>query len=252
MVPPERPIPALVSSGLLSTTPPQFQAALGGQSLTFRTVGTSRAFPSVIGDFMAVPLRTTVLDSARVTEPSLAVDEVWAMGPDPRSELRSAGFVPGPESSAARRVAVLAQLPQSLAVGMHFTAAAGGTGLVVIGVAVGLYFTQRRREFEFASLRAMGSGPGQISGVLLMEQGAMTGFAALSGGALGFAVVRLMMPYFGKSLGSNFPPPVMVVDWSSIALCAAAIAVATAVALVLSLRALLSSSVISVLRGEAE
>jgi hypothetical protein len=252
LVPPERPIPALLSPGLLSTTPPQFQATLGGQSLTFRTVGQSQAFPSVIGDFMTIPLRTTVLDSARVTEPSLAVDEVWAMGPDPRSELRSAGFVPGPESSAASRIAVLAQLPQSLAVGMHFTAAAGGTGLVVIGVAVGLYFTQRRREFEFASLRAMGSGVGQISGVLLMEQGAMTGFAALAGGALGFAVVRLMMPYFGKSLGSDFPPPVMVVDWSSLGLCAAAIAVATALALILSLRALLGSSVISVLRGEAE
>jgi FtsX-like permease family protein len=252
IVPPEQPIPALVSPGLAGTTPPQFNAMLGGQTLTFRTVGEAQAFPSVIGDFMAIPLRTTVLYSERVTEPALAVDEVWAMGPDPRSELRPAGFVPGEETSAARRVAVLSQLPQSLAVGMHYTAAAGGMGLVVIGVAVGLYFTQRRREFEFASLRAMGSGPGQISGVLLMEQGAMTAFAALAGTALGFVVVRLMMPYFGKSLGSNFPPPLMVVDWRSLGLYAAAIAVATGLAVVLSLRALLSSSVISVLRGEAE
>src|SRR5207253_2209970 len=120
------------------------------------------------------------------------------------------------------------------------------------GVAVGLYFTQRRREFEFASLRAMGSRSSQISSVLLTEQPAMIGFALVAGGVLGFAVVRLMMPYFGKSLGASFPVPVMVVDWRSLGLYAAAIAAATALALALSFRALLASSVTSVLRGEAE
>jgi hypothetical protein len=61
-----------------------------------------------------------------------------------------------------------------------------------------------------------------------------------------------MMPYFGKSLGAAFPVPVMTVDWLSLGAYGLAIAAATAVGLVLALRALLASSVTSVLRGEAE
>jgi hypothetical protein len=252
LVPPQEPIPALVSPDLISQYGPQFEADIGGQTLSFRSIGQAAGFPSVVGDFVVMPLRTLILDSERVGEPSLAINEVWAMGRDPRSGLRAAGFVPAETEEAAKRAAVFSQLPQSLAVGMQFTAAAGGMGLVVIGVAVGLYFTQRRREFEFASLRAMGSGSGQISRVLLAEQVAMVGFAVVAGAALGFAVVRLMMPYFGKSLGANFPVPLMAIDWRSLGVYAAAIALATGAALLLSLRALMSASVTSVLRGEAE
>ena len=252
IVPPQSPIPALLPPDLASQYGPQFEAEIGGQTLSFRSIGQAAGFPSVVGGFVVMPLRTLILDSEQVGEPSLAINEVWGMGPDPRSELHAAGFVPAETQEAAKRAALFSQLPQSLAVGMQFTAAAGGMGLVVIGVAVGLYFTQRRREFEFASLRAMGSGSGQISRVLLAEQVAMVGFAVVAGTALGFAVVRLMMPYFGKSLGANFPAPLMAVDWRSLGVYVAAIALATAAALLLSLRALMSASVTSVLRGEAE
>src|SRR2546430_832712 len=106
-------------------------------------------------------------------------------------------------------------------------AAAGGMALVVIGVSVGLYFTQRRREFEFASLRAMGSSPRQVTGTLLTEQGAMIAFAVVAGAGLGFLVVRLMMPYFGKAVGAAFPAPILVVDWRWLAIYGTAIAAAT-------------------------
>ena len=92
-------------------------------------------------------------------------------GEDPRPALQDAGLIPGATDAAGPIIAVLAQLPQSLAVGMNFATAVGGLMLVVLGVAVGLYFAQRRREFEFASLRAMGTQPGQVSRVLLLEQG---------------------------------------------------------------------------------
>jgi ABC-type antimicrobial peptide transport system permease subunit len=135
---------------------------------------------------------------------------------------------------------------------MHFTAAAGGMGLVVLGVGVGLYFTQRRREFEFASLRAMGSRPRQVTSVLVAEQGLLVGFAVAAGAGLGFAILRLMMPYLGKSLGVAFPAPILTLDWTSLGLYGIAVAAATGLGLVLAVRALLMSSVTSVLRGEAE
>jgi ABC-type antimicrobial peptide transport system permease subunit len=124
--------------------------------------------------------------------------------------------------------------------------------LVVLGVAVGLYFAQRRREFEFASLRAMGTQPGQVSRVLLLEQGLMIVFAIAAGAGIGFGILRLLMPYVGRSIGSAFPPPILVVDWTSFAISLSAIVAATAIGLLLALRALLRSSVTSVLRGEAE
>ena len=64
--------------------------------------------------------------------------------------------IPGAVARTAPIEGFLAQLPQSLALGMNFVAAAGGAGLVVVGVAAGLYFAQRRRDYEFAALRAMG------------------------------------------------------------------------------------------------
>ncbi len=252
IIPPEEPLPALVSSQVAVQEGTRFDLTLGGATVPVRVVAQARGFPSSVGDFIVVPLPTLAIDMARVGEPALAVNEVWAMGDDPRPELRQAGFIPAHTDGARAEVALLSQLPQSLAVGMHFTAAAGGMALVVIGVSVGLYFTQRRREFEFASLRAMGSRSRQVTGALLTEQGAMIGFAVVAGAGLGFAVVRLMMPYFGKAVGAAFPAPVLTVDWRWLALYGAAIAAATIVGLVFALRTLLRSSVTSVLRGEAE
>jgi hypothetical protein len=60
------------------------------------------------------------------------------------------------------------------------------------------------------------------------------------------------MPYVGRSIGSAFPEPVLVTDWVSLGIALAAIVAATAVGLLAALRALVRSSVTSVLRGEAE
>ena len=64
-----------------------------------------------------------------VPEPGITLNEVWAMGStDPRPRAPRAGFIPGREVQQAEPIeATLAQLPQSLAVGMNFTAAAGGS-----------------------------------------------------------------------------------------------------------------------------
>jgi ABC-type lipoprotein release transport system permease subunit len=253
IAPPMGALPALVSPEVARSQGSAFVATIGGQRLDVRQVALAEAFPSVLGDFVVVSTPALLRAAVRIPEPGLALNEVWAMGEDdPRPALEEAGLIPGPTEAAGPIIGALAQLPQSLAVGMNFATAVGGLGLVVLGVAVGLYFAQRRREFEFASLRAMGTEPKQVTRVLLLEQGLMITFALVAGAAIGFGILRLLMPYVGRSIGSAFPPPILVFDWPALAISLSAIVAATAIGLLAALRALLRSSVTSVLRGEAE
>jgi putative ABC transport system permease protein len=135
---------------------------------------------------------------------------------------------------------------------MNFVSAAGGAGLVIVGVSAALYFAQRRRDYEFAALRAMGAAPAQIVRTLALEQLLLLGFAVLAGLGLGYLLLRLMMPHVGPSLSVSYPPPVFLMDWVSLGVALAAILGATSLALALSARSLLRASVTGVLRGEAE
>ncbi len=252
IAPPAPPLPALVSPGVAATQPSVFEVTLGGQRLELRRVAIAEHFPSASGDFVVVSAPALLEATVRIPERGLALGEVWAKGADPRPALRGAGFVVGSSSSTRPIVGYLSQLPQSLAVGMFFTAAVGGLGLVVIGVAVGLYFAQRRREFEFASLRALGTEPPQIRRTLALEQGLMVAFAVGAGGAIGYLILRIMMPYVGESLATPFPQPLLALDGVSLIAALVSIGLATAVALSFATRALLRASVTSVLRGEAE
>lgn len=249
---PLAPLPALVSPGVASSQSEVFTVTIGGQELELRKAVVASSFPSVAGDFVVVSGPALLEAAQRIPEAGVSLNEVWATGEDPRPALTKAGFAVGHTESAAPIVAILAQTPQSLAVGLNFAAAAGGLGLVVIGVAVGLYFAQRRREFEFAALRAMGTEPSQVSRVLMLEQGLMIVFAVVVGGLLGYGILKLVMPHVGRSLGAVFPAPILVLDRISLGVSLAAVVASTAIGLLAALRALLRASVTSVLRGEAE
>jgi hypothetical protein len=255
IVPTSDPLPVLVSPGVASAGGPLFQATLGGQELQLDPVVGAFQFPSMIPNAPFIVLSGPALleRAAAVPEPGLVLNEVWAEGDhNPVPQLRAEGFIPGATTRTAPIEGFLAQLPQSLALGMNFVSAAGGAGLVVVGVAAALYFAQRRRDYEFAALRAMGAPSGQIVRALALEQILLLGFAVAAGLGLGYVLLRLMMPYVGPSLSVAYPPPVFLMDWTSLGIALAAILGATALALALSARALLRASVSGVLRGEAE
>ena len=255
IVPSSAPLPVLVSPGIASPGGPLFQATLGGQEFQLDPVVGAIQFPSMIPNAPFIVLSAPALleRSAAVPEPGLVLNEVWAEGErDPIPLLRVDGFIPGRVARTAPIEGFLAQLPQSLALGMNFVSAAGGAGLVIVGVAAALYFAQRRRDYEFAALRAMGAPSGQIVRTLALEQVLLLGFAVVAGLGLGYLLLRLMMPYVGPSLSVAYPPPVFLMDWTSLGIALAAILGATALALALSARALLRASVTGVLRGEAE
>jgi putative ABC transport system permease protein len=255
IVPSSDPLPVLVSPGIASPGGPLFQATLGGQEFQLDPVVGALQFPSMIPNAPFVVLSGPALleRAAAIPEPGLVLNEVWAEGErSPIPLLRADGFIPGAVARTAPIEGFLAQLPQSLALGMNFVSAAGGAGLVVVGVAAALYFAQRRRDYEFAALRAMGAPSGQIVRTLALEQVLLLGFAVVAGLGLGYLLLRLMMPYVGPSLSVAYPPPVFLMDWTSLGIALAAILGATALALALSARALLRASVTGVLRGEAE
>jgi hypothetical protein len=249
------PLPALLSDNWTDRPNSQFEAGLAGQTTTVDPIATASQFPGLVPNapFLVVSDVALLERQLSIPEPGVTVNEVRANTPqDPSASLEAVGFAPGLVQSTAPIEGLLAQLPQSLAVGMNFTAALAGLGLVVIGVAAGLYFTMRRRDYEFAALRAMGTGSHQIRRTLVLEQVGLLGFALVAGLAIGYALLRLMMPYVGTSLGVSFPPPVLVIDWTALGAAILAIVVATGVALGAAVRFLMRSSVTGVLRGEAE
>jgi hypothetical protein len=256
LIPRPAPMPALVSTNVASQVDDTFTVTLGSQQIELHQIAVATQFPSIIPNapFLVVPTRALLERELAVPEPGITLDEVWAMGStDPQPALIEAGFIPGRNVQQAEPIeATLAQLPQSLAVGMNFTAAAGGVGLVIIGVSASLYFAQRRRDYEFAALRAMGAERSQIRRTLVLEQGLLLGFATIAGIGLGYLMLRLVMPYIGTSLGVSYPPPLLVMDWASLGVALLLVAVTTSLGLGLAIRTLMRSSVTGVLRGEAE
>jgi putative ABC transport system permease protein len=256
LIPQPIPMPALVSTSMAGQVDDTFTVTLGNQQIELHQIATATQFPSTIPNapFIVVPTRALLERELAVPEPGITLDEVWAMGSaSPLPALRERGFIPGRNVERAEPIeATLAQLPQSLAVGMNFTAAAGGVGLVIIGVSASLYFAQRRRDYEFAALRAMGAERSQIRRTLVLEQGLLLGFATIAGVGLGYLMLRLVMPYVGTSLGVSYPPPLLVMDWASLGVALLLVVVTTALGLGLAIRTLMRSSVTGVLRGEAE
>ena len=248
-------LPALVSDNVATQTGGMVEVGLAGQRLQVEPVAVASQFPGVVPNapFVVVPVRGLLERQFSIPEAGVTLNEVWANTPeDPSPLLAEAGWVPGVVNATAPIEGLLAQLPQSLAVGMNFAAAVAGVGLVIIGVAAGLYFTMRRRDYEFAALRAMGTDRRQIRTTLVLEQAALLGFALLAGLAIGYWLLRLVMPYVGTSLGVSYPAPVLVLDWPAIGAAVVAIVVASAIALGAAMRTLMRSSVTGVLRGEAE
>jgi putative ABC transport system permease protein len=248
-------LPAMISDNWGSAVNAPFDVGVAGQSTTVHPFATANQFPSLVPNapFVVVSGPAILERQFAIPEAGLTLDEVWANTPDdPSPSLEDAGFIPGLVQATAPIEGLLAQLPQSLAVGMNFTAALAGVGLVVIGVAAGLYFTMRRRDYEFAALRAMGTRAGQIRRALILEQVGLLGFALVAGIAIGYFLLRLMMPYVGTSLGVPYPVPVLVIDWAALGVAVVAIVVAAAISLAAAMRFLMRSSVTGVLRGEAE
>jgi ABC-type antimicrobial peptide transport system permease subunit len=228
---------------------------IGDRTIPIERVGTATSFPGIDPTTPFIVVSGPALFQLQGAVPGQGgrVTEVWAHGDtDPTLAIQQAGF-PVVDLLSARAIeGRLAEAPQSLAVGLDAAAAIAGLGLVIAGVTATLYFAQRRRDFEFASLRAMGAGPSTLRGTIAREQSALIGVASIAGLLLGYVVVRLATAPLLKTVSTSFPAPVMVIDVPVLIVALIVIGVATTIAVVAATRALLRSSISAVLRGDPE
>ncbi len=119
--------------------------------------------------------------------------------------------------------------------------------LALIGALIASWVSARSRQVNFAILRALGTAPPQLAGVLLWEQGIIYGTAITLGVALGVILIAVVLPamvFTGLFEGQGFVtilnvPPVQIV-WPAvtlglviggmIAVCIVAIALMTRIA----------------------
>jgi FtsX-like permease family len=248
-------VPAIVSFEVAQREPATMQLRIGDRTIPIERVGTATSFPGIDPTTPFIVVSGPALFELQGAVPGQGgrVTEVWAHGDtDPTLAIQQAGFPVVDLLSAHAIEGRLAEAPQSLAVGLDAAAAIAGLGLVIAGVTATLYFAQRRRDFEFASLRAMGAGPSTLRATIAREQSALIGVASIAGLLLGYVVVRLATAPLLKTVSTSFPAPVMVIDAPVLIVALIVIAVATTIAVVAATRALLCSSISAVLRGDPE
>jgi hypothetical protein len=249
------PVPAIVSSDIAEREPTTMQLRIGDRIVPVQRVGTATSFPGIERTTPFIVVSGPALFALQGAVPGQIgrVTEVWAHGDaDPTAAIQQAGF-PVVDLLSARTIAGrLGEAPESLAVGLDAAAAIAGLGLVIAGVTATLYFAQRRRDFEFASLRAMGAGASTLRWTIAREQFALIGVASIAGMVLGYVVVRLATAPLLRTVSTSFPAPVMVIDVAALIVALVVIAVAATVAVVAATRALLRSSISAVLRGDPE
>jgi ABC-type antimicrobial peptide transport system permease subunit len=248
-------VPAIVSSDVGGQEPLDVDLQVGPTVIPVHVVGTADAFPSFTPGTAFVILSGPALFDLEGAVPDTVerVDQVWVRGGgEPTAAIEAAGLPVTGELSATQIEGQLAEAPQSLAVGLDAAAAIAGLGLVIAGVTATLYFAQRRREFEFASLRAMGAGATTVRDTIAREQIALVGVASLAGIALGYAVLRLASAPLLDAVNTTFPTPVVVVDVRAVAVALVVIGVAAAAAAAAAARAAIRAPITAVLRGDPE
>jgi FtsX-like permease family protein len=248
-------VPAIVSSDVAGQEPVDMDLHVGPTVIPVHVVGTADAFPSFTPGTAFVILSGPALSDLTGAVPDTVeqVDQVWVRGGgDPTAAIEAAGLPVTGELSATQIEGQLAQAPQSLAVGLDAAAAIAGLGLVIAGVTATLYFAQRRREFEFASLRAMGAGATAVRDTIAREQIALVGVASLAGIALGYLVLRLASAPLLDAVNTTYPTPIVVVDVRAVAVAVVVIGVAAAASAAAATRAAIRAPITAVLRGDPE
>ncbi|WP_235032205.1 FtsX-like permease family protein [Actinacidiphila yanglinensis] len=114
-------------------------------------------------------------------------------------------------------------------------------GFAIIAFTVHAVISARRRQREFALLRAIGVGSRNLSSLLGAEQLGLTLFAVVPGALMGMALATAVLPLVtvDDTGQAPYPPLPLVVPWRTVAVTAAVTALAVS-AVVLALASLLA------------
>jgi hypothetical protein len=220
---------------------------LGGAEVSLHVVGEVQAVPGTTRTPAAVladlPSLSVALGRARPAAATIA--EHWVAVEAAADDVAVGAALPG--------VRVLDRASQADVAGRDpygiggrsalFAAGLGALLLALIGIAVDIRATARRRVGEFAVLQTMGAGSRLLARAVLAEQGFLAGLGVLVGLGVGIGVAATLAPLLilTPTADRPEPEPLLSVPWlpvlgTAVGLFAAAMLVSGAVAATLGRR----------------
>jgi hypothetical protein len=206
-------VPALVTNGLTSRARPDRVSAGARQGPPLTLQPSRVAVLPRAGDAGVVLPRAWLAAARPDGYDRYRPNQVWLSAAAPRdfaARLSAAGLAVRDVQSAAQRGAQLGAQGLSFALTMLVFGSAAAGGLAVAGAITSLLIASRRRVYEMAAIRALGSRARGVLGSLLLELGLITAAAALVGllaGLVGARAALARLPAFVRA--SAFPPLVL-------------------------------------------
>ncbi|MDI1461826.1 ABC transporter permease [Catellatospora sp. KI3] len=221
---PNSPVPALATTAALEamhlevggTTTVRFH----GAQLRVKIVGSVPTLPGVV-DTSAVLLDLPSLSAAYFELfGGVQGTQEWWLSTDPAQHAATAAAA-GQLSNlrVTDRMALADQAGHDpYGVGARlalFIAALGAIALALVGVAVDVRATARRRIGELAVLHTLGAGPRLLAGALIVEQAFLAGLGVTVGLVVGIGVAATMAPLIilTPSAARPVPAPLLSLDW---------------------------------------
>lgn len=144
------------------------------------------------------------------------------------------------QSTLDRRALEATIRSDALATGMSGILFAGSIAaalLAILGTVTQAQAVARRRAVQFAVLRTLGAGKGELANILLGEQTVVYVFGVVAGAVLGLALSTASLPYmeYGSTLSDpgtlGVPPPTIALNFAGMGLFFAALGAALALSL---------------------
>jgi hypothetical protein len=228
----DREVPIVASEAFLEASASQVgdrvPLTIGGVRRTVRVTGSVRAFAGTDPREPIALMDLTTL-SLLEYEGNDAVEPVleWWLAVDPGTSATVAAALAAPPFRSASvdtiddRNRALATDPVALgiigALAIGFIAAAL---FAIVGFIVSAAVSARERLTEFALLQALGLSSRQLSVWLSLENAGLAAVSLAVGSLLGLAMAWVVLPFITVTAGATapYPPVVVTVPWTAVAL----------------------------------
>ncbi|MFU8850646.1 FtsX-like permease family protein [Micromonospora sp. SL1-18] len=195
--------------------------SLSGVSLPVRLVGQVAAVPATERDGILLDLPTAA-DWLLLQQGTIRPLSEWWLGTGDDHSAAAAALaeLPGTTLLDRRQVAAeAARDPYWLGARTGLLAAAlGAVLLALVGLAVDVWATARRRMTEFAVLHTLGAAPRLLARALLAEQSFLAGIGVGVGLLVGAGVAATMVPrvILTPAAGRPVPDAALIVPWTPV------------------------------------
>ena len=226
-------LPALVSANFLEKSQAQLgdtiSLSVDSEPMRFELVGVLNYFPTLYNDLNAgflVTNRDLLLDKFNTTS-NRAVNNneaILAVAPTAVPETITAaalstlsGVKEVVEQESVRRTIKA----DPMALGLRSVTLFGyllTTALSLVGFATHFYLSAKQKEAIYGVLRSIGMSPGQLYGVLVLEQVVLILAGLAIGTALGVVLNQITLPGLPITFGERPPTPPFIArnDWTAV------------------------------------